>query len=138
MSHDIDIQMQPLVSVVTPVYNGEKYLAECIESILAQTYANWEYIIINNCSTDRSLEIAQSYAEKDARIRIHNNQEFVGREANENIAFRQISSESKYCKMVHADDWLFPECIARMVAVAGTYPTVSIVGAYGLNDTRVS
>jgi glycosyltransferase involved in cell wall biosynthesis len=106
--------------------------------VLAQTYQNWEYVIVNNCSTDRSLEIGQSYAEKDTRIRIHNNQEFVGREANENIAFRQISPESKYCKMVHADDWLFPECIARMVIVAETNPTVGIVGAYGLNDTRVS
>src|SRR5712692_3563114 len=129
---------QPLVGVVTPVYNGDKYLAECIESVLAQTYQNWEYIIINNCSTDRSLEIAQSYAGEDARIRIRNNQEFVGREANENIAFRQISPESKYCKMVHADDWLFPECIAQMVAVAESNPTVGIVGAYGLNDTWVS
>src|SRR5206468_7458596 len=120
----------PLVTVVTPVYNGEKYLTECIESVLAQTYQNWEYIIVNNCSTDRSLEIAQSYAEQDVRIRIHNNQEFVGKEANENIAFRQISPASTYCKMVHADDWLFPECIARMVAVAETNSTVGIVGAY--------
>jgi glycosyltransferase involved in cell wall biosynthesis len=132
------INCQPLVSVVTPVYNGEKYLAECIESVLVQTYQNWDYIIINNCSTDRSLEIAQSYVEKDARIRIHNNQGFVGRVTNGNIAFRQISSESKYCKVVHADDWLFPECLARMVAVAEIHPTVGIVGAYGLNDTRVS
>ncbi|MCB0227477.1 MAG: glycosyltransferase, partial [Anaerolineae bacterium] len=53
---------QPLVSVVTPVYNTDKYLADCIESVLAQSYDNWEYVIINNCSTDRSLEIAQRYA----------------------------------------------------------------------------
>ena len=50
---------EPLVSVVTPVYNGEKYLEECIESVLNQTYKNWEYIILNNCSTDRTLEIAE-------------------------------------------------------------------------------
>ena len=138
MSHTVDVQEQPLVSVVTPVYNGAKYLAECIESILAQTYTNWEYIIVNNCSTDRSLEIVQSYAQKDARIRIHNNHEFVGREANENIAFRQISLGSKYCKMVHADDWLFPECLMYMVSAAEAHPAVGIVGAYGLYDTRVS
>lgn len=133
----MDVQTQPLVSVVTPVYNGEKYLAECIESVLAQTYQDWEYIIVNNCSTDRSLEIAQSYAQKDARIRIHNNQEFVDREANENIAFRQIAPESKYCKMVHADDWLFPECIMQMVKVAEAHPSVGIVGAYRLDGTRI-
>jgi glycosyltransferase involved in cell wall biosynthesis len=134
----MSVDAQPLVSVVTPVYNGEKYLAECIESVLAQTYQSWEYVIVNNCSTDRSLEIAQGYVGKDARIRIYNNQEFVSRLANHNIAFRQMSPESTYCKMVHADDWLFPECIERMVVVAETNPTVSIVGAYGLNDTRVS
>jgi glycosyltransferase involved in cell wall biosynthesis len=138
LSMEMDVQTQPLVSVVTPVYNGEKYLAECIESILAQTYQNWEYIIVNNCSTDRSLEIAQGYATQDPRIRIHNNREFVGMIQNHNIAFQQISSESQYCKMVHADDWLFPECIMQMVKVAEAHLSVGIVGAYGLYDTQVS
>lgn len=129
---------EPLVSVLTPVYNGEKYLAECIESVLAQTYQNWEYIITNNQSTDRTLEIALAYAKKDTRIRIHNNSEFVSGDANGNIAFRQIASESKYCKMVHADDWLFPECVERMVEIAEAHPAVGIVGSYGLRNTHVS
>ncbi len=113
-SQSMDLQEQPLVSVVTPVYNGEKYLIECIESVLAQTYRNWEYIIVNNCSTDRSFDIAQSYAQHDARIRIHNNREFVAVIQNHNVAFRQISPQSRFCKIVHADDWLFPECIRLM------------------------
>ena len=50
------------VSVVTPVYNGANYLAECIESALAQTHKNLEYLIVNNCSTDRSQDIAKGYA----------------------------------------------------------------------------
>ena len=128
---------QPLVSVVTPVYNAEPYLAECIESVLAQTHENWEYVIVNNCSTDRSLEIAQRYAQQDARIRIHNNEEFLKQFQNWNHAMRQISPASKYCKVVHADDWLFPECIARMVEVAEAYPLVGIVGAYRLDEDRV-
>ena len=66
----MDPMKQPLVSVVTPVYNEEKNLAECIESVLAQTYPNWEYVIVNNCSTDRSLQIAESYAAQDKRIRV--------------------------------------------------------------------
>ena len=63
----------PLVSVVTPVYNGETTLCECIESVLAQTYPNWNYVIVDNCSTDRTHDIAQEYAVKDARIRVHRN-----------------------------------------------------------------
>lgn len=129
---------QPLVSVVTPVYNTEKYLAECIESVLSQTYENWDYVIVNNCSTDRSLEIAQHCAQRDQRIRIHNNKEFLGLMQNQNNALRQISSESKYCKVVHADDWLFPECLARMVEVAETNPSVGIVGSYRLDENWVN
>jgi glycosyltransferase involved in cell wall biosynthesis len=133
----VNSQAQPLVSVVTPVYNGEKYLAECIESVLAQTHDNWEYVIVNNRSTDRSLEIAQRYAQQDARVRIHNNAEFLGLMQNWNHALRQISPESKYCKVVHADDWLFPACIAEMVRVAEANPTVGIVGSYVLEGARV-
>jgi len=131
-------QPQPLVSIVTPVYNGEKYLAECIESILAQTYENWEYVLVNNCSTDRSLGIIRRYAEQDARIRVHDNDEFLNQMQNWNHAMRQISPQSKYCKVVHADDWLFPPCISRMVEVAEAHPSVGIVGSYRLDETEVN
>jgi glycosyltransferase involved in cell wall biosynthesis len=138
MALSMKAESQPLVSVLTPVYNGEKYLSECIESVLEQTYSNWEYIIVNNRSTDRTSEIARAYASKDRRIRVHTNTKFVNFAANENIAFQQIALESKYCKMVHADDWLFPECIMKMVELAEVHPTVAIVGAYGLRNERVS
>src|SRR5918912_579836 len=133
----MNFQEQPLVSVVTPVYNGEKYLVECVESVLTQTYHNWEYIIVNNCSTDRSLDIAEKYASCDARIRIHNNHKFLSVIQNHNVAFRQISPKSHYCKIVHADEWLFPECIRLMVEVARANTSVGIVGSYSLYDSRV-
>jgi glycosyltransferase involved in cell wall biosynthesis len=133
----MNLTSEPLVTVVTPVYNGEKYLSECIESVLAQTYQNWEYVIVNNCSTDRSLEIAQSYTRRDSRIRIHSNAEFVGITRNHNIGLQQISNDSKYCKFVHADDWLFPGCLRQMVKLAEENPSVGIVGAYRLEDVRV-
>ncbi len=131
------IDPEPLVSVVTPVYNGEKYLAECIESVLGQTYTNWDYLIVNNCSTDRSLQIARHYAEKDDRIRVHTNPQLMERNANHNGALQQISPASKYCKMLHADDWLFPDCLRQMVNVGEAYPSAGVVGAYGLSGGRV-
>ena len=126
---------QPLVTVLTPAYNGGKYMAECIESVLAQTYDNWEYFIVDNCSRDNTLHIAKTYAARDARIHVVSNQTFVGRQANHNLAFGYISSNSKYCKVVHADDWLFPECLTKMVQLAEANPTVGIVGSYGLSNT---
>ncbi len=127
----------PLVSVVTPVHNGESYLRECIESVLAQTYPHWDYTIVNNCSTDQTHEIAHEYAARDPRIRIWNSETFVRVEPSYNNAFRQISPESKYCKVVGADDWLFPECLEKMVGLAEEHPTVAIVGAYGLMGATV-
>jgi len=129
----LDPNRQPLVSVVTPVYNGELYLRECIESVLAQTYSNWEYIIVNNFSTDKTLQIAEEYATKDGRIQVHSNDRLLEIIANHNRAFRLISPESKYCKVVSADDWLYPECLARMVGVAEANPSVGIVGSYQLS-----
>ncbi len=129
---------EPLVTVVTPVYNGEKYLAECIESVLAQTYANWEYAIVNNCSTDRSAEIAREYAQKDPRIRLLSTERFLDVMASQNTAFRQVGPDAVYCKMVHADDWLFSDCLRQMVELAEAHPIVGIVGAYRLAQAWVS
>ena len=128
---------EPLVSVVTPVYNGESFLAVCIESVLMQTFRNFEYILVNNCSTDRSLDIALHYAKRDSRIRVHSNDSFVGVIENHNIAFSLISPAAKYCKVVSADDFLFPECITRMVEVAEANPSVGIVGSYQLSGSYI-
>jgi glycosyltransferase involved in cell wall biosynthesis len=124
--------VEPLVSIVTPVYNGEAYIAQCIESVLAQTYSNWEYIVVNNRSTDGTLPIAEKYA-KDPRIRVETNSGFLPIIANHNRAFGLISPDSKYCKVVSADDWIFPEALSRMVALAESHPSIGIVGSYQLS-----
>ena len=128
----------PLVSVITPVYNGEKYLAQCIESVLAQTYRHWEYVIVENRSVDGTRKIAEGYAKQDPRIRVVHNQEHVSSTRNHNIGIGEMSAASRYCKFVHADDWLFPECLARMVAVAEAHPSVGLVSAYRLDEHRVN
>lgn len=125
--------MQPLVSVLTPVYNGEAYLAECIESVLSQTYPNWQYTIVDNHSTDRTLAIAEHFAQVDSRIRVYSNCTLLDIIANHNRAFGLISPSSSYCKVVSADDWLFPECLERMVSLAEAHPSVGIVGSYQLS-----
>ena len=127
----------PLVSVVTPVYNGEKFLDECIQSVVAQTYQNWEHIILNNCSSDRTLEIAEKYAASDNRIRVFSNRTLLPIMKNWNQALRYMSPESTYCKIVHADDLLFPECVQRMVELAQAHPSAGLIGSYCLWGDRV-
>ena len=128
---------EPLVSVLTPVYNGEDFLAECIESVLQQTYQNYEYIIVNNCSTDGTLAIAERYAKKDSRIRVCTNDRFVDVIENHNIAFNRMSPAARYCKIVSADDFLFPECIGRLVECAEANPAAGIIGAYQLSGACI-
>lgn len=134
---NIDSGLGPLVSVVTPVFNGAEYLAECIESVLAQTYEHWDHTIVDNCSTDGSADIARAYAARDSRIRVVENRQFLRAIANHNLALRQCSPESKYCKVVFADDWIFPRCLEEMVTLAEENPSVGIVGAYGLQEQDV-
>jgi glycosyltransferase involved in cell wall biosynthesis len=118
----------PLVSVVTPFYNTAAYLAECIESVLRQDYANFEYILSDNCSTDGSLAIAQRYAAQDARIRVIPHAEFIDQDANYNRALGYASPASRYVKIAQADDVLMPECLTEMVRLAEANPSVGIVG----------
>jgi glycosyltransferase involved in cell wall biosynthesis len=129
---------QPLVSVITPVYNGAPYIAQCIESVLAQTYPRFEYIVMDNCSTDGTAEIVRRYAAQDDRIALHTPGEFLDADPNANRAARQISTDSAYVKFVHADDWLFRECLERMVGLAVRHPSAGVVSAYRLEETRVT
>jgi len=124
---------------VTPFYNTREFLAECIESVLRQTYENWEYILVDNCSTDGSSELAAQYASQfPDKIRLIRTQSFLSQVENYNFSLSCISPSSKFCKMVQADDWLFPECIKSMVELAEAHPSVGIVGAYELEGDEVS
>lgn len=128
----------PLVSFVTPFYNAADYLRKCIDSVQRQTYENWEYVLVDNCSRDGSGEIAEASAAADRRIRLFRNESLLSQSRNYNHALRQISAASRYCKMVQADDWIFPECADRMVRVAESDPSVAIVGSYYLNGCQLA
>lgn len=131
------IEDQPLVSVVIPVYNGGEYFQTCLESVHNQTYRNWECIINNNHSTDGTLEVARSFAEKDPRFKVFNNTDFLKMVDNWNMACSRISSESAYLKVLGADDWLFPESLEKMVEVMIRNPGVGLCSSYRLNDCKV-
>ena len=116
--------MEPLISVVTPVYNGEKYLAECIESILGQTYRDWEYVIVNNCSDDNTLRIAEKYAKEDRRVRIHNNDRFVSINDNWNNAFKQ--AKGRYVYGLSCDDIAPPAYLETLLQALEAHPECDI------------
>jgi glycosyltransferase involved in cell wall biosynthesis len=132
-------QPEPLVSVFTPVYNGAKYLAECIESVLGQTYTNFDYVVADNASSDDSLAIARTYEERDRRVRVVAHDEHLSHNiAHWNRSLRVLAPEAAYVKVVFADDWLFAQCLELMVEVAERNASVGIVGAYRLDENRVN
>jgi glycosyltransferase involved in cell wall biosynthesis len=126
-----------IVSVVTPFHNTAEYLAECIESVLAQTHRGFEYILVDNCSTDGSGEIAESYARRDPRIRLIKRTQLLSQVQNYNHALREISPGSQYCKIVQADDFIFPDCLRLMVKAFEQSGTIGLVSAYDLKGNLV-
>lgn len=124
----------PLVSVVTPFHNTGEYLEECIQSVLAQTYRNFEYVLLDNCSTDASTQIAEKYAQQDPRIRLVKATELIPQIPNYNRALKHISPDSRYVKIVQADDWIFPTCLEEMVRIAVAHPSIGVVGSYSLYE----
>ena len=101
-----------LVSIITPLYNGEKYLAQTIESVLAQTYKEWEMIIINDGSTDQGEQLARSYAQKDDRIQVYS-QENAGSAAARNNGIRR--AKGRYIALLDSDDLWEPWFLERQL-----------------------
>ncbi len=92
----------PKISVLMPAYNAEKYISEAIKSILNQTFKNFEFIIIDDCSTDKTWEIIQAYAKKDDRIIVFQNKKNLGIAGNRNKLI--VLAKGKYIVWQDADD----------------------------------
>lgn len=118
--------LTPALSVLMPVYNAERYIAEAIESILNQTFINFEFIIINDGSTDRSLEILQRYARQDSRIRLINreNQGLV-KTLNEGVDLAM----APYIARMDADDISYPDRLFKQVNFLNEHPNYVVVGS---------
>jgi GT2 family glycosyltransferase len=127
----------PLVSVALPVYNGEKYLAEALDSILAQTFTNFEFIIVDDGSTDNSLFILREYEQKDSRIRL------ISRE-NRNVAATlneiMFLARGKWFARMDQDDIALPQRFERQLAwleATGADITSSWIRRFGTSDKRI-
>lgn len=129
--------VQPLISVVTPFHNTAPYLAQCVESVLAQSYSHFEYILSDNCSTDGSGEIAETYARRDPRIRLIRQPRLLSQVQHYNATLAEISHASRYCKVVQADDWIFPECLRLLMEAGEQSENIGLVSSYWLKGSGV-
>ncbi len=99
----------PKVSIIVPVYKAEKYLRRCVDSIVAQTYSDWELLLIDDGSPDRSGEICDEYAQKDRRVRVFH-KENGGVSSARDLALDNVQGE--YLTFVDADDWIDADNLA--------------------------
>lgn len=119
----------PVVSIITPVYNGGRFLAECIESVLDQTFTAFEHVLVDNASTDDTRDIVARYASCDRRVKLVACADHVSVLPNWNRALDHISPFSKYVWVLPADDAMMPPALSRMVALAERNPSVGIVAS---------
>src|SRR3989344_6836636 len=110
--------VSPRISVIMPVYNGEKYIAGSVQSVLAQTFTNFELIIINDASTDKTLEVLRRF--KDPRISIQTNEKNMGSAASRTKAIAQATSA--YIALLDADDLAHPRRLEKQVRFLDNHP----------------
>ncbi len=116
----------PRVSVIMPVYNREKYLGAAIESILAQTFTDFELIVVDDGSTDASAEIVQEYAERDSRVRFFRLTRNMGQSQARNHAF--AASRGAFIAVMDSDDLAISRRLERQVAFLDANPGIGVVG----------
>lgn len=117
--------MEKLISICLPVFNGEKFLSLAIDSVLTQTYSNFELLISDDCSTDDSLEIIKRYAEKDKRIRFWKNDKRLGLFHNYNQCIS--NSLGEYIKPFAQDDLWHPAMLSECAKILSENPDVALV-----------
>ena len=120
------MSQSPRVTVLMPVYNGEKYLREAIDSILRQTFTDFEFLIINDGSTDWSVEIIESY--QDSRIRLVHNEKNIKLIATLNKGIDLARGE--YMARMDCDDVSFPVRLERQIAIMDSSPEIGVCGTW--------
>lgn len=127
----------PLVSIILPTYNGEQYIKEAIDSIINQTYTNWELIIVNDCSSDSTPQIIKEYVKNDTRIKTINNEINKKLPASLNIGFSNAIGD--YYTWTSDDNYYYPNAIEKMVTFLEDNPNYGMVYAVcDLNTVSIS
>lgn len=126
------IEGAPLVSVVVPVHDAERFLAEAIESVLAQTYERFELVLVDDGSSDASAEIAETYARKDQRVKVLRNERNLGIVRTRNRAFAAADPSSKYFAVFDSDDVCLVDRLRLQVEFLEAHPEHALVGGHTL------
>ena len=123
--------VKEMVSVITPCYNGEKYISETIESVISQTYDNWEMIIIDDGSKDNSAKVVEKYLKEDPRIRLIQ-QENAGSAAARNRGIKECTGQ--YIALLDADDVWLPEFLEKQISFMKQKKAYCVACGYGRID----
>lgn len=118
----------PKVSVLIPAYNYAHYLTEAIESVLTQSFEDFELVIIDNCSTDNTKDIVYNYAKDDSRVVFIENNENIGMFRNYNQAL--LHARGEYIKFLNADDKFHPEILEKFVRILDEHQDISLVTSH--------
>jgi glycosyltransferase involved in cell wall biosynthesis len=117
----------PLVAVVTPCYNGGKYLAKTMASVQAQTYPNIVHIILNNASTDNSAEVIAANSRGPVKVLVYNNEAILPLPLNWSKAFSYLPEDAVYAKLMCADDLMRSDAIEKFVQLAESDPQIEVI-----------
>lgn len=120
--------MNPHITVLMALYNGGEYLKQAVQSVLSQTYGNFEFLIINDCSTDDSLEIIESF--HDQRIKVYHNAGNLGQTPSLNIGLKLARGD--YFTRIDGDDVALPQWLKIQVKAAERYPDYSVISSYAV------
>ncbi|SHF76067.1 glycosyltransferase family 2 protein [Ornithinibacillus halophilus] len=106
-------QHNPLISIITPAYNAERFIGETIDSVIAQTYSNWEMIIVDDRSTDATVSIVKNYQQRDSRIKLHILPENSGSAIARNTAMKH--AKGNFIAFLDSDDLWYPEKLEKQL-----------------------